>query len=833
MVAGDDGQKAVKGEVQVGTFQELQKVLEDRDPPPVIKLTADIALPRGLVFRGPRDRQVLLQSADDKRRVTLSYAFVPPASPPERGKVWAGLMVEAGKLGLNNLRLEVAAEVTPNVPVAAVAVTDAGDARFVKCIFSQKTPLQPLLATPDLVPVASVLGWRSPKAGPSDAVPYLRFDECFFERGQAAVALNCRTAEDLSVISCAFGPHCTLFHLRGEDRSYKTQLYLKQVSAHLVYGPAFRLDGKATCKLTVMNSLFAAKRDSLQQGDGQDLICQTDESAPNFDYEGQRNGYYGLNAFLVRQPYKIVQPTNWAEFRAVIRKKGGRDEDSVLLQTSPWLDPGQVTKLLNPTADQQPRLAFRINPIMPELRTSPGKALGVDECVWGRTNDNLPVLTQKAPESPVYQLKKGEKLVDPQSDGGVPGVYRTFTGAVGEANPKDVIYIKEGKDNDGKVVPLPVVLTQFRGVTNLTFRPYPGCRPVLTLEPTRLYYQEHALFRLQHEKITFENLTFLLKPDAPFNALSVVAITGNGECIFDHCQVTLESSGDYSGVPLSVVALLPDSKAAMKTTTMMPLDRDRPVMNWKDCLVRGQGDLVCVKGSRPFRLAVKGSLLALTGTLLNVEAAAADVAENVPAATVKLDHVTALQHEHLFWLRAGKTGKGLVPTKVDADHNLFVSVDMRPLVRLEGADGDEQIRKLLVFKGDHNAYGGFDSLLETYPPNESIPMQCKLMDWRRLTEDNENTQRFGRVRFEGNTKLLNQDNGYLLKVEPNDFRIDRVETKLDLQGYGAPLEDWLRPSSPDMNMPNGEAHEEQEHSVSIYRKRIATSILNRCAGTAA
>jgi hypothetical protein len=151
-----------------------------------------------------------------------------------------------------------------------------------------------------------------------------------------------------------------------------------------------------------------------------------------------------------------------------------------------------------------------------------------------------------------------------------------------------------------------------------------------------------------------------------------VLVAGDGRIILKRCVATLEKDGD---VPVALVALA-DPAAAMKTDptvvrTMVPLVR------LEGCFVRGDGDLVSARASRPFNLEIEDTLAVLDGSLVVVDNNPREPAAR-PAVQVGLRQTTAYLTENLFQLRGNrdeaKAQVGLVPTQMNQVNNcLFVS----------------------------------------------------------------------------------------------------------------------------------------------------------------
>src|SRR5437588_2144241 len=192
--------------------------------------------------------------------------------------------------------------------------------------------------------------------------------------------------------------------------------------------------------------------------------------------------------------------------------------------------------------------------------------------------------------------------------------------------------------------------------------------------------------------------------------MAVVFMGGNASCTFKNCVITMrpDPTKHAKRVPLSVVTLA-DTEGAMKMAPQSP--RAAAEVHLVDCFVRGEGEVLTVRASRPLELEVQNTMLALAGSLAGVQAGAKEPAPETEA-RIRLNHVTALLTEPLLVFRFGKNPKGFVPTVVDAAQNsLFVGWGDKPFILIEANEFSDNPRDYLQWKGEHNAYGAFEKML--------------------------------------------------------------------------------------------------------------------------
>jgi len=145
---------------------------------------------------------------------------------------------------------------------------------------------------------------------------------------------------------------------------------------------------------------------------------------------------------------------------------------------------------------------------------------------------------------------------------------------------------------------------------------------------------------------------------------------------------------------------------------------------------------------------------------------------------------------------------------VIAKDSLFVSMAARPLIFLDTLDIDDNHLKdcLSWIEGEHNAYSGYDKLLDHVPPAGIIPLPAIRMDeksWKMFA--NEEEPKYVQAKFTLPSVRA------LCQAKPEAFK-QSGEPRVDLDRYGARLNTLLMlpPLALPPAVPN--AAEEQELS---------------------
>jgi serine/threonine protein kinase len=702
-----------------------------------------------LVFRGKR--RVLTVTGEKDGVFVLKYE----PKVEEEAALRAGILIDdEGEANFTNVRFELRAKLTPEIPVTGVMLKGSGKLTFVKCTFTQKdyNPEQPLIPWRDRIPLASV-AVQNPSLIPPEKLR-VTFKECYFQTGQDAVALE--GAAHIIADNCTFGPHGAFFHLRG-DKKPESRIQLEDCSAFVVYGPAFRLDEQARCEVIVKNSIVSCPEPSLSFDD-QALLLQTDDGdSPHVRYFGTRNRYHNLNLFWGWKAEKKAgaKVINWNNFKAEVAKAGGRestDQPSLFLdgKQNPWLS-------ANPLKETDPIKMFSVSHTLPELRRGPLTALGVISCVWGPMG---PLSKLEATLVAGQALQANEKLVDPDASGDKPGIYDTFAKALVNARSDDVILIKHPKDS--REVEVGPALLESK-IARLTVKPYPGYQPVLTLaeKPGEL---DAVMFKLYDSELRLENLEILLK-STRYKSQAAVALFGDGKCDFSKCVFTMKDTKD------SRVVIFGDPGQIMKMPSKT--GRQMPEVYFKDCFIRGEGELVRYQVSRPAKVDMENSLVALAGPFASINANPKEPPVD-PAGVLRLKSVSTFLTGSLVKLKGDEVAKFFAKTNVDATKCLFAALAGKPLIRLDKLDFDqEQLSVYLPWIGkEPNAYTGYNKMVD-----QPDGMMGRLRDWQP-----EPDARMLTVKF----KLPSLSERPLSQAVLDDFL--PMQFQMDLQGYGASLQ---------------------------------------------
>jgi serine/threonine protein kinase len=503
-----------------------------------------------------------------------------------------------------------------------------------------------------------------------------------------------RGAIKVGVENCFFGPHAAAFRLEGGGARDST-VAVQNCSILLPAGrsAAFDVPDGGVGRIDMAHSVVCRLPG---EGDGEtSLIQQAGDRLADVAYHGDDNAYYDLDAFWVTDDN--WKKARWTDFRARMAEGSNKDENSRVLLSWPWqLDAaGQLAALEELKLGEAASIDVK-SPLLRQKRSS--THLVGTPAILGRVwhSTPLPVLDplSSAPRTLVVEAEGGD----------VPnGVFDSLSAAVAAARNRDTILIR----HQG-VFKIDTVQVNKKGVAELTVRAARRYKPILTLDDSSEAVA--TLFRVHYCKLSLEGLEFLLQSEeSKVKARTVVTLFGDGECILRDCVATLQKA-DSVTTNLALATLV-ESSMVMKPDMPTARTRDQgPRLSLERCFVRGEGDLVWTRATRPFALEVKQSLVAVSGALLDLDAAPDSQA---PPTTqkVKLDlsRTTAYLKASLVRIKAAKEVTGLVPVECKANGCLFVpATPGNALIRLDAPEGEENsLRDRFDWAGNGNSYGDY------------------------------------------------------------------------------------------------------------------------------
>jgi serine/threonine protein kinase len=616
--------------------------------------------------------------------------------------------------------------------------------------------------------------------------PVVFLERCLMSYGPVGVDLQNRSV--VHAEQCAFGPHEILFRWRetvvqANPNPDRLIADLKHCSVMMRNGSIFQPEGAVAGTIRAAQCLFANGNDRSDPGE----VVLVQQSAPQGkvifagpdNKDGWRNVYHRVTFWAdgTQKAPKLADCQHW-QFPF-------RDAHAVELAFSPWQH-AQPLSLL----PDQPGLAFALQTGFASLRSPPKNdhLVGVERCTWGDSYaGQLPVVQ----EEPVA-ASANRRVVDPSfaADATLPPLtYRTLENAISEAKTGDAIYIR----HTGVLSVRPVECS--KSDLRLTIQPDGAHRPILELDPETVKPLA-ALFTLYSGGLTFKDLQFRLPLKSIHESkwAGVLLLAGSAECIFQHCVVTMD---DNAGIPSAVVLLASDADSMAQLA-----DKSPPHIRMDNCFVRGRGDLLTVRPSRPFQLELNNSLVGLDGSFATIFGQPKETAFPTDGQIV-CQHVTTYLNDYWLDFRANEEDRkmtGFSRLQIKCEKCRFVAGNNRPFVHGVGIDGDTLKNQVLTWGNRTNLYGNFSQMLDVELPNATammptMPLTAK--NWRDQTLESEDS--FVEMQI---ARKPSADRAWS-KMRADDFaakRLDMKKSDINPNDFGA---NTVELPTPDDEPPSG------------------------------
>ena len=239
----------------------------------------------------------------------------------------------------------------------------------------------------------------------------------------------------------------------------------------------------------------------------------------------------------------------------------------------------------------------------------------------------------------------------------------------------------------------------------VTIRAARGYRPLIEFRPSEVVsdeYQARAIW-IPSGSLELVGVDLVLIVDDAVSAdrWSLFSLEHADALRLEGVTVTLANPRQRSAAAFE---LRPGAAAGMPD---MPVPGAQPKFPLEieiaDSLVRGEGNVFLVRHTEPARLAVKQSVVALTGSLLAARGASEAAHENAQL-ELRLDHATCVLAGGLVRLDSGSMSRRLLPLQVSASNSIFSNLGSQALVTMTGNSPPQDFRALLSWLGRSNFY---------------------------------------------------------------------------------------------------------------------------------
>ena len=290
--------------------------------------------------------------------------------------------------------------------------------------------------------------------------------------------------------------------------------------------------------------------------------------------------------------------------------------------------------------------------------------------------------------------------------------------------------------------------TRMRINRKVTIRAAKGYRPVIEFRPTQNAsedYQARAVW-IPSGSLELLGIDVVMTVDETVSAeqWSLFSLERADSLRLERVTVTLINPRQR---PTALIELRSPAGALMPD---MPVVGAPPKPSLEveitDSLLRGDGDLFLMRHSEQARLAIKQSVVALSGTLLTARGSSEAAHENAQL-ELRLEHVTAVLAGGLIRLDSGNMPRKLLPVQVSASNSIFSNSSGVPFVAMTGNAPPQDFHELLFWVGQNNFYDRYQTLWSIASTQEAAGRNENMDSaaWRRWTDATESNPQFDSV----------------------------------------------------------------------------------------
>lgn len=308
---------------------------------------------------------------------------------------------------------------------------------------------------------------------------------------------------------------------------------------------------------------------------------------------------------------------------------------------------------------------------------------------------------------------------------------------------------------------------------NITIRAARGFRPVVEFAPTDLDSTDATvrMISVVGGPLHIINVEFrlLIPDDAAADSYALFGISRDETLQLEQVTASIDNPTHRPTAMLEIAAdpsQMPPDPAKMP----VPNARSSAVVDLRNCFVRGEATLARLAVSGRLELNIENSAVALDD-LIHVLPAGSPVVER-PLVSISLDHVSALLHGSLLRLTGPVSVDG--PTIELQPRNCIVTASPdTPLVTAEADVPADEVRRMLVWRGQRNFYDRLETYLSIAAAEEIYGFE----EWRQYWGASLEVGPWsGTLDWSGTARPAGVLSDHFSSLPLDAFRLERPET---------------------------------------------------------
>lgn len=241
---------------------------------------------------------------------------------------------------------------------------------------------------------------------------------------------------------------------------------------------------------------------------------------------------------------------------------------------------------------------------------------------------------------------------------------------------------------------------------NVTIRAARGFHPIVEFALGSVAADAHLrLIAVSSGPVQINNVAFEISvpPFFAVDRISLFSVDRAEQLRLQGVAITLNNPGQRPTALFDISSEPGQMLADMKMNTS-GMGRDPLEIELTECFVRGHGDLFHVRNTKPGRLSLRDTAVALDGSLLRVEGHSDKPAEQTRL-ELRLEHVTVVVSQNLVRLDSGDLPRELPLVDIKARNNVLSTIGGSSLIAMSGNTSDADFRnKNFVWLGERNYY---------------------------------------------------------------------------------------------------------------------------------
>lgn len=469
---------------------------------------------------------------------------------------------------------------------------------------------------------------------------------------------------------------------------------LRHCSIVQPHDACFKISGTSPVRLELEHCLFSKYNSTSMIGDESAWLVQ--DNGSQVDLQSNNSVLYRISNYCSIQrdsASREVVARDWQQLRSTLARF--HDEGSSTTSRSPWLESRPWQRYLE---------TRKLSALMPKAEYS---HVGPEELL-GQSLRSVSAIAKEPGES---STKSGRTLIV-DGRGEEPGTYSTINSALGSVADEEETTIVLQLHG---IVPLKPTEV---GNSRIVIKAAEGYRPELTFHRDTIAGPdgEAHLFRVHDGELMLENVKLRLEAlRDQARTLTLMVVTGTGKCRLKDTLVSLKGTNEFT----ASVCTVGDPQAALSPGKSTLPRAGVARFDCSDTIIRGTGQVLQVQTCRPFLAQFQQCGIALDGILFFIDGIRSDMVLPGEPAQLQLDRCTCYSTRGFMQLRSTASMPQLLTVRCQLTQSILAVSENIPIVKLDIQNGDNDLKRKLLWQGRRNCYVATGAMLASQQPDQN------------------------------------------------------------------------------------------------------------------